>query len=162
MDFLGVGPMELLLILIIALIVLGPNDMVKAGRSLGIFLRTIVKSPIWRSVQQTSRDLRYLPNRLIREAGLEEEAEELKKLGQQADELNQTRRSIVADIEGANREINRDLSAWTTAPTIASPPAPGLEPPETPPAASAEPSAAAALPDSPASEETPREEPRSQ
>jgi Sec-independent protein translocase protein TatA len=35
MDFLGVGPLELLFILLIALIVLGPNDMVKTGRTLG-------------------------------------------------------------------------------------------------------------------------------
>ena len=168
MDFLGVGPMELLLVLIIALIVLGPKDMVKAGRSLGVFLRNIIKSPLWHSVQQTSRDLRYLPNRLIREAGLEEEAEELKKIGLQVDELNKSRPAIAAEIEGASREINRDLSAWTTPPpTIASPPAPELEPPAAP--AAAETSAAppeAAPPAEPRSEdpdskETGSEEPRS-
>ena len=34
MEILGIGPLELFFILIIALIVLGPNDMVKAGRIL--------------------------------------------------------------------------------------------------------------------------------
>lgn len=128
MDFLGVGPMELIFILIIALIVLGPKDMVKAGRTLGVFLRRIMKSPTWQAVQQTSRDLRYLPNRLVREAGLEEEAEELKKIGQEVEDLDKTRKSFAEDINKATREVNRDLSAWTTPPTIDSPPAPSLEP----------------------------------
>ncbi len=72
MEFLGIGPLELFFIVLIALIVLGPKDMVKAGRTIGRFLRTLVTSPTWRTIQQTSRELRYLPNRLMREAGLED------------------------------------------------------------------------------------------
>ncbi|HSO27434.1 MAG TPA: twin-arginine translocase TatA/TatE family subunit, partial [Anaerolineales bacterium] len=89
MDILGIGPLELLMIFLIALIVLGPNDMVKAGRTLGRTMRKIVTSPIWRSVQDTSRQIRNLPNQMMREAGLEEmkELEELKKVNR---ELNQT------------------------------------------------------------------------
>ena len=162
MEFLGVGPMELLLILIVALIFLGPKDMVKAGKTLGKFLRSIVMSPVWQAVQQTSRDLRYLPNRLMREAGLEEEAEELKKIGQQVDELSKSRASIAGDVENARREINRDLSAWTTPPTIDSPPPPALEPAEAPPAAEQvgpasppEPAPAPEQPETPSTEDTP-------
>jgi len=77
MDILGVGPLELLFILIIALIVLGPNDMVKAGRSLGKFLRKVVTSPTWHAVQQTSKQLQTLPNKLIKEAGLEEDLKDI-------------------------------------------------------------------------------------
>jgi hypothetical protein len=72
MDILGIGPLEFLFILLIALIVLGPKDMVKAGKTIGRYLRAIVTHPAWHSVQRTSRDLRNLPNRLIREAGLED------------------------------------------------------------------------------------------
>lgn len=35
MDFFGIGPMELLLILIVALLVFGPNKIVEIGRTLG-------------------------------------------------------------------------------------------------------------------------------
>src|SRR3990170_7557722 len=35
MDFLGIGPFELLLILVIATVVLGPERMAQAGRTLG-------------------------------------------------------------------------------------------------------------------------------
>lgn len=68
MEILGVGPSELIFIIIIALIVLGPKDMQKAGKTIGKFLRKVVTSDGWRMWQQTSRDLRTLPNRLIREA----------------------------------------------------------------------------------------------
>jgi Sec-independent protein translocase protein TatA len=69
MEILGIGPLELLFILLIALILLGPNDMVKAGRALGRILRKTVLSPTFMDMQRT---IRNLPNELMRQAGLEE------------------------------------------------------------------------------------------
>ena len=117
MEILGIGPMELLLILIIALIVMGPNDMVKTGRTIGKFLRQIVKSPTWQAVQQTSRDLRYLPNKLMREAGMEEEVEQLKEIGKNVNAMGSMQTSLQDEIGKVNQEITqtgKDLSAWTT------------------------------------------------
>jgi len=54
--------------------------MVKAGRTMGKYMRKIVMSPTWRMVQQTSRELRTLPNRMIREAGMEEDIKDLDQL----------------------------------------------------------------------------------
>ena len=39
MEILGVGPSELIFIVIIALIVLGPKDMQKAGKTIGKWMR---------------------------------------------------------------------------------------------------------------------------
>src|SRR5512135_3622796 len=72
MEFLGIGPSELLFIVIIALIILGPKDMQKAGRTIGKWLRRVVTSDGWKLFQQTSREIQTLPNRLMREAALEE------------------------------------------------------------------------------------------
>jgi sec-independent protein translocase protein TatB len=72
MEFLGIGPSELLFIIIIALIVLGPKDMQKAGRTIGKWLRKIITSDGWKVFQQTSREIQTLPNRLMREAALDE------------------------------------------------------------------------------------------
>ena len=72
MEILGIGPLELVLILIIALIVMGPKDMAKAGLTVGKFLRKVVSSPTWGTIRRTSKEIKYLPNRLMREAGLEE------------------------------------------------------------------------------------------
>jgi sec-independent protein translocase protein TatB len=108
MDFLGIGPLELFFILIIALIVLGPNDMVKAGRTLGRFMRKVVTSPTWRTVQDTSRELRNLPYKLMREAGVEELREDLKEPYQ----------NLKQDL----RLSKEDLSPWTTPPPVIQPP----------------------------------------
>ena len=76
MEILGIGPSELVFIVIIALIVLGPKDMQKAGKTIGKWLRNIVTSDGWKVFQQTSRELRTLPNRLIRDAN-----DELNQIG---------------------------------------------------------------------------------
>lgn len=72
MDFLGVGPMELFFVVILALIILGPKDMQKAGRSMGRWLNNLVRSDTWKMVRQASNKIKYLPNELMREAGLED------------------------------------------------------------------------------------------
>jgi sec-independent protein translocase protein TatB len=68
MEIFGVGPSELIFILIIALIILGPKDMQKAGKTIGKWMRDIVKSDSWKIFQQTSREIKTLPNRLMRDA----------------------------------------------------------------------------------------------
>lgn len=76
MEILGIGLSELVFIVIIALIVLGPKDMQKAGRTIGTWLRGILMSDGWKVFQQTTRELRTLPNKLMRDAN-----EELNQIG---------------------------------------------------------------------------------
>jgi Sec-independent protein translocase protein TatA len=71
-DFLGIGPLELMFVILIALIVIGPKDMSKTARSAGRYLNRMYRSETWRAVTQASRTLQTLPNRLAREAQLEE------------------------------------------------------------------------------------------
>ncbi len=129
MEILGIGPLELIFILLIALIVLGPNDMVKAGRTIGRFLRKIVTSPTWRTVQQTSRDLRYLPNKLMREAGLEDLQNQLPDAGQIRKELGFN--ELKKEKDQMEKEISSGLSDWTTPPLT-------INTPEEPPTAASQ------------------------
>ncbi|HSQ38687.1 MAG TPA: hypothetical protein VLM78_00890 [Anaerolineales bacterium] len=71
MEILGIGPSELLFIIILALIVLGPRDMQKAGKTVGRWLNNLVRSDGWKAFQQTSREIRGLPTKLMRDANLE-------------------------------------------------------------------------------------------
>src|SRR5512139_1995926 len=71
MEFLGIGAPELIFILIIALILLGPKDMQKTGKTIGKWLNNLVRSDGWRVFQRTSRELRNLPTNLMRQANLE-------------------------------------------------------------------------------------------
>jgi sec-independent protein translocase protein TatB len=77
MEFLGIGMPELVFIILIAMIVLGPRDMQKAGRTIGRWLRELTTSDGWKVFQRTSREIRSLPTRLMREAQFEELDQEL-------------------------------------------------------------------------------------
>ena len=82
MEFLGIGPLEFLLIVVIAVIVLGPKGMIKAARELGLLIRKVTKSPLWREVMDTSREIRDIPQKIVREAGIEEDLKELRRTTQ--------------------------------------------------------------------------------
>ena len=71
MEILGIGASELVFVVIIALIVLGPKDMQKAGRTIGKWMRDIVTSDGWKAFQKTSNEIRKLPTQLMREANQE-------------------------------------------------------------------------------------------
>ena len=71
MEILGVGASELVFVVIIALIVLGPKDMQKAGRTIGKWMRDVVTSDGWKVFQKTSNELRNMPARMMRDANEE-------------------------------------------------------------------------------------------
>ncbi len=114
MEILGIGPEELLLILIIALILLGPKDMQKAGRTIGSWLRKIVTSDGWKLFQQTSREIQTLPNRLMREAQMEE----LKNIG------NDIKSDLKQTADAVRESARASLPAAADPPKPADPPAP--------------------------------------
>ncbi len=71
MEIFGVGPSELVFIILIAIIILGPKDMQKAGRTIGRFLNQLVRSDGWKIFQRTSAEIRNLPRNLMRDANME-------------------------------------------------------------------------------------------
>ena len=79
MNIFGIGPLEIVFVLIIGILVLGPDGMISAGRKMGKFLRSIIKSNWWQNVRKGVSEIQYLPQRLMREAELEE-LNELRKL----------------------------------------------------------------------------------
>ena len=72
MEILGIGASELVFIVIIAIIILGPKDMQKAGRTFGRWLNQFVRSDGWKALQRASKEIRNLPTNLMREANMEE------------------------------------------------------------------------------------------
>ncbi len=89
MEIFGVGPSELVFVILIAIIILGPKDMQKAGRTIGRFLNQLVRSDTWKIFQRTSTEIRNLPRNLMREANLELE-ETNAKLKEMDKEIRQT------------------------------------------------------------------------
>jgi sec-independent protein translocase protein TatB len=72
MEILGIGASELFFIVLIAIIVLGPKDMQKAGKTVGRWLNQFIRSDGWKALQRASKEIRNLPTNLMREANMEE------------------------------------------------------------------------------------------
>lgn len=105
MEFLGISPVELIVILVILFLVLGPQDLVKLGGTLGRTLRNLSESGTWRSIQDARRQLRNLPDQLAKEAGYED----VKKLGSELrDEIKETHAAL--------DDLDNQIVAWTRKP----------------------------------------------
>ncbi len=105
MDFLGIGPLEVIVILLILLIVMGPNDLVKMGRSFGRILRNLRQSDTWKAVQQATRELRSLPDNLARQANI--------------DELKSLQKDLQGDLSSSLEKVedlDQEFVAWTRRP----------------------------------------------
>ena len=118
MDIFGIGPTELAFIILIALILLGPKEMEKTGRTIGRFLRDMTKSEGWQAFRDTSRELRNLPNRLMREANIEDIQNIQKDVGKIGKDVEEA-----ADVKG--------FGTWSN-PTAAKP-KPKPNPPQSKP-----------------------------
>jgi Sec-independent protein translocase protein TatA len=121
MDILGIGPLEFVFIILIALIILGPNDMIKAGRSFGKLLRSVVTSPNWKVLQEASKDIRSLPDKLIREAGIENLKDEFPSSKELEKETGLDQLSTEV------KDIQSSIADWTTPPALQNPKHPSVE-----------------------------------
>ncbi len=72
MEIFNVGIPELLLILTLMLILLGPEGMVSTARGVAKSVRKFLHSPLWADMMKTQREIRDIPTRLVREAGYDE------------------------------------------------------------------------------------------
>ncbi|HEX5837982.1 MAG TPA: twin-arginine translocase TatA/TatE family subunit [Anaerolineales bacterium] len=122
MEIFGIGASELVFILIIAIIVLGPKDMQKAGRTIGRWLNQLIRSDAWRALQRASQEVRRLPTHLMREANLD--AEDLRQMDREI------RRNIDPRPPSARQPApSRDKpSVLKTEPAAEPPAAPGDNP----------------------------------
>lgn len=98
MNFLGIGPFEILLILIIAVIVLGPERMATTGRTLGR-LYAQYRNRWQRDVDEMTRELR----------------QELSMLQMELDEIRQTTESEIQAAQSAiEKSVNTEIDLDTT------------------------------------------------
>ncbi len=112
MNILGVGPLELLFIFLIALIVLGPKDIVKASQTMGRWLRSIVKSDTWRIIRETSREIRNIPTKMMRESGLDDINKSLPSSAELKNAMGYD------ELQKESTKISSDLSNLTKPQTI--------------------------------------------
>jgi sec-independent protein translocase protein TatB len=77
MQIFNLGFGEILFVLLIAVIVLGPERIAASSRRAGRFIRAAASNPVWRDILATTRELREIPNQIMEETGLKVEMEEI-------------------------------------------------------------------------------------
>lgn len=108
MDIFGIGPLEIIFILLIAMVVVGPRNMGKTGRMIGSFLNRLYRSENWKLINEASRNLRNLPSRLAREAALDELDAVHKDIAEASKAITDSGRDITEDV----RDLDVGLRAW--------------------------------------------------
>ncbi|MCB0103320.1 MAG: hypothetical protein H6635_07200 [Anaerolineales bacterium] len=71
MEILGIGLPELIFIFIIALLILGPRDMQKSAKTVGIWLNKFINSNAYRILKNSSNEIKNMSTNLMREANME-------------------------------------------------------------------------------------------
>jgi Sec-independent protein translocase protein TatA len=77
MNLFGIGPLELILILLIALIVLGPQDMIKTGKRLGTGLRKLFNSDLWQQFKGGLSEVRSMSQKVFRDPQIENDIQKV-------------------------------------------------------------------------------------
>jgi len=100
MTFLNIGILEIILVLVVMIIFLGPDQVVDLAGKLGRFIRKITRSEFWTTVSDTSREIRNIPKTLVEETGLEESIQEIK----------QTRDELQGELSEVQTELSKEAS----------------------------------------------------
>lgn len=100
MDFLGIGPFELLIILVVALLVFGPEKMVDAARALGRFSRKVSQTG-----RQFTRALEQEVGPVTKSVG--KEVDSIARMGQ---DLNRTLTQQAGAVTQAGQDLARTVN----------------------------------------------------
>jgi Sec-independent protein translocase protein TatA len=139
LNLFGIGPLELVFFVVLLLLLFGPTDLVRMARSLGKFVNRFTRSENYQVIQQASRELRNLPERLMQEAQIDE----LRKTMSETAAAAAPAKPTAAGAKPAGRPQPPALAAWNQelpAEAKGAEPAPPASPaPSTSPAPAADP-----------------------
>ena len=109
MKIFNIGAPELIAILLLTLIVLGPQRIVETARKMGVWIRKLNRSPMWRDVVSTSNEIRDLPRKVMEEAGLDEAFAELNQTNDLINRENWEIQKNIDDLELGSADSNQIL-----------------------------------------------------
>lgn len=90
MSFLGIGPIELVFLVILLVLIFGPEDLVSAGKKLGRFLNQVKRSDFWSALSDLRKRAKTAGEEIIKETGIDEVQEDLELMP----DLNDFRREL--------------------------------------------------------------------
>lgn len=106
MQLFNVGALELIFILLIAFIVLGPKKAVKAAADVGRWIRKLVSSDFWRELTAMSSEIQDLPKRMMDEAEIQKTIDEIERSTR---DVNQTLKETRSGFQGEFSEIEKEI-----------------------------------------------------
>jgi sec-independent protein translocase protein TatB len=65
MEIFNIGALEFLFILLLAFIILGPKKAVEFAGKVGSWVKDFVKSPFWKNIVSTSKDIKDIPRKIM-------------------------------------------------------------------------------------------------
>jgi Sec-independent protein translocase protein TatA len=77
MQIFNVGALEFLIILLLAVIILGPRKAVKTAGDVGRWIKELLQSQFWQDLQATSKEIQDIPKKMMDEAEVQRTLEEL-------------------------------------------------------------------------------------
>jgi len=112
MQIFNVGALEILFILIIAFLVLGPKRTINTARDIGKWVRNIVKSPFWREIVTTSSEIRELPKKIMDDAELQKMIADLDLTSQELKQIiNEAHSETEAELGKLEGEIDQEMQS---------------------------------------------------
>ncbi len=110
MELFGVGWVELIVVVVIALIILGPSDIANLGRTLGRVMRKVVMSPEWRALLAIGSEVKEMPTKLMREAQFEDLNKEIQaELQAPLKDIDQAIKSTSTDLAQSAQQASSNL-----------------------------------------------------
>lgn len=88
MEIFNIGVGELLFVIILAFILLGPERMIEAAGQLGKVVRKLVNSPVWKEINKGARDLDHLSQEILDKTGVNDSVETIRNINQEIAKIN--------------------------------------------------------------------------
>lgn len=109
MKFLNVGALELLFILLLAFIVLGPEKAIKTAGDVARWIRDLTRSEFWQDLVETSKEIQNLPKALMEDDELQSTFDDINRsTGEIRANFTETKGIIGDEIDLDEDKIEKD------------------------------------------------------
>ncbi len=114
MGFFNIGIPELILVLTIMLVFLGPDKLRESSRNFARFIRKVVRSETWRNFSVMYHEMKHYPEEIMKEVNLEETMKEL-------NEINARTQAELDRIQNSVRTMPKAVDSDSSEPNLSDP-----------------------------------------
>ena len=79
MEIFNIGALEFFFIILLAFIILGPKKAVEMAGKVGQWVKDFVKSPFWKDIVSTSKDIKDIPRKIMDDVEIKSTIDEIER-----------------------------------------------------------------------------------